>query len=134
MSRYPADTDFHETVEGVGNFVFARRTMRDEMRVAAEYSRLTEGVETPTPFLETIAGWIATLKVLTVAAPDGWDLDDMDPLDEDVYAKIGKVNKALRLREGQFRKAKGTPGQGTGQAAGGNDQLLVSPQVQPATE
>jgi hypothetical protein len=134
MSRYPADTDFHETVEGVGQFVFARRTMRDELRIASEYSRLTEGVETPTPFLETIAGWISTLKVLIVSAPAGWDMDEMDPLDEDVYAQISKVNKALRLREGQFRKAKGAPSQGPGQAAGGNDQLLVSPQVQPAAE
>lgn len=134
MNRTPADTDFHEEIPGVGHFVFARRTMRDEMRVAAEYSRLTEGVETPTPFLETIAGWIATLKVLIVSAPAGWDLDEMDPLDDDVYARIASVNKALRLREGQFRKAKGTPVQGSGQAAGGHDQLLVSPQVQPAAE
>ncbi|MFJ2528451.1 hypothetical protein [Pseudomonas helmanticensis] len=129
MSRTPSDTDFHEEIPGVGQFVFARRTMRDEMRIASEYSRLTEGVMTPTPFLATVAGWIATLKVLIVAAPDAWDLDEMDPLDEDAYNRIAKVNNALRQREGQFRKTKGTASKGAGQAPGGNDQLLVSPQV-----
>lgn len=134
MSRTPADTDFHQEVEGVGHFVFARRTMRDEMRIAAEFSRLTEGVETPTNFLATVAGWIATLKVLTVSAPDGWDLDEMNPLDDDVFARIGGVNKALRTREGQFRAPKGTAGQNGGQAAGGHDQLLVSSQVPAVTD
>lgn len=134
MSRTPADTDFHLEVEGVGHFVFAHRTMRDEMRIASEFSRLTEGVETPTPFLATVAGWISTLKVLTVSAPDGWDLDEMDPLDDAVFARIGSVNKALRKKEGQFRTPKGAAGQGSGKGPGGNDQLLVSPQVPAVTD
>lgn len=119
MNREPSDTDFHIDVEGVGNFMFARRTMRDEMRIASEYSRLTEGVMTPTPFLAAVAGWIATLKVLMVTGPKDWDLDEMDPLDEDVYKRISKVNKALRNKEGQFRKTKGTPGQEPGQGTVG---------------
>lgn len=134
MSRTPSDTDFHEDVPSVGQFVFARRTMRDEMRIASEYSRLTEGVMIPTPFLATVAGWIATLKVLIVSAPGGWDLDEMDPLDDDVYDKISKVNGALRRREGQFREKKGTGSKSTGQVPGGNDQLLVPAQVSPVTD
>lgn len=109
MNRTPADTDFHIDIEGIGNFVFARRTMRDELRIATEYSRLTEGVLTPTPWLSSVAGWIATLKVMTVSAPDGWDLEGMDPLDEAVYGRIGRVNTELRIKEGHFRKAKGAP-------------------------
>lgn len=106
MARTPAPTDFHVDVDGVGHFTFAKRTMRDEMRIAAEYSRLTEGVETPTTYLELVAGWLSTLAVLTVQAPDGWDLDSMDPLDEDTYARLMRVHAALREKEASFRGVK----------------------------
>src|SRR5690349_9577176 len=109
-NRIPSPTDFHVTIEGIGNFSFALRMMRDELKIAAEFSRLTEGVETPTPYLSTIAGWIASLKVLIVSCPDGWlktldgrptsNLDEIDPLDEDTYAKLMKVHSALREKEG----------------------------------
>lgn len=104
--RTPAPTDFHLDVEGVGHFVFAKRTMRDEMRIAAEFSRLTEGVTTPTTYLELVAGWLSALTVLTVQAPDGWDLETMDPLDEDTYAQLMRVHAALREKEGSFRGVK----------------------------
>ena len=42
-------------------------------------------VGSPEYFLSQVGGWISPLKVLTVSAPDGWDLDGMDPLDEDTY-------------------------------------------------
>lgn len=103
-NRAPASTDFHLDVDGVGHFVFAKRTMRDEMRIAAEYSRLTEGVETPTPYLDTVAGWMATLKVLTVSAPHNWDPETMDPFEPESEERILKVYAALRVKEGSFRK------------------------------
>lgn len=103
MSRIPSPTDFQIPVDGIGTFTFARRRMRDEMAIAAEFSRLTEGVETPTPYLASVAGWISTIKVLTVEAPEGWDMDSMDPLDEDTYAKLVKVHTALREKEASFR-------------------------------
>lgn len=105
-NRTPNATDFTITVDGIGAFTFGRRSMRDELSIAAEFSRLTEGVETPTPYLATVAGWISTLKVLTVNAPDGWDIDAMDPLDEDTYAKLLKVHASLREKEGSFRSGK----------------------------
>lgn len=114
MSRAPAATDFFVDVEGVGRFVFAKRTMRDELRIAAEYSRLTEGVETPTEFLSTIAGWISTLKALEVEAPHGWDIDDMDPFEDESHQKIFKVYAELRVKEGSFRKAKNPGSEGNG--------------------
>lgn len=103
MSRLPAATDFHVPVDGIGTFSFAKRMMRDELRIAAEFSRLTEGVDSPTPFLATVAGWISQLRVLTVDAPDGWDLDALDPLDPESYAKLLKVHGALREKEDSFR-------------------------------
>lgn len=107
-------TTYTITVDGVGTFTFAKRSMRSNLAIAAEYSRLTEGVENPVPFLDTVATWMSTLKVLTVAAPDGWVLDDMDPEDEDTYTKLGRVYGALRNKEGSFRR----PADPLGQAAG----------------
>jgi hypothetical protein len=103
MSRVPSPTDFQVSVDGIGTFTFARRRMRDEMAIGAELSRLTEGVTTPTAFLALVAGWISTIKVLTVEAPSGWNIDEMDPLDEDSYAKLAQVHAALRAKEESFR-------------------------------
>lgn len=103
MNRIPSPTDFQCTVDDIGTFTFAQRRMRDELAIAAEVSRLTEGVPMPTAFLSQVAGWISTIKVLTVHAPDGWDPEALDPLDEDSYAKLLKVHSALREKEDSFR-------------------------------
>lgn len=96
--------DFTVEVEDIGTFVFARRTMRDEFRIQAEYSRLTEGVPVPALHLFQTATQVATLKVLTVEAPDDWNIDAMDPLDEASYDKLDRVHAALRDKEDTFRK------------------------------
>jgi hypothetical protein len=110
--QYPVD------VEGIGTFFFAKRTMRHEFKIQAEYSRLTEGVETPTANLEIMAGIFSTLRVLTMRAPDGWDLDSLDPLDERDYARAIRVHAALREKEGSFRRKQADPGAGAGQGDG----------------
>lgn len=134
MSRLPNINDFTVPVEGIGAFTFARRKLRDEMAIGSEYSRLTEGVDTPTPWLEAVAGWISTLKVLTVKAPDGWDIDELDPLDPDSYAKLRKVHSALREKEGSFRSAGKKGSQAEGQGVGGDDGVRIPPSVQPAAD
>lgn len=106
--RPPSPTDFSIDVDGVGNFAFARRTLRDEARISVEYSRLTEGVATPTEDLVLLASWMSALTVLTSKAPEGWDIETMDPLDPDTYTNLGKVYAALREKEGSFRR-KPTP-------------------------
>ena len=136
MSRQPRDpspTDFTITVDGVGPFTFARRLMRDELSIAAEFSRICEGVETPNEFLLTVGSWMATLRVLTVHAPDGWDLDAMDPLDNETYARLFKVYSALRAKEGSFRR-KSAAGKGDGAGVGQDAAVLDPPQVQPAAD
>jgi hypothetical protein len=134
MSRQPAATDFFVDVPNVGTFSFARRTLRDELKIAAEYSRLTEGVETPTEWLEYVATWISALKVLTVTAPDGWDIDTMDPLDQDTYGKLGAVHTLLREKEQSFRSGSSKAGQAAGKADRDVDRVLVSPQVQSGAD
>lgn len=128
--RDPSKTDFKVPVEGVGDFVFAKRMMRDELAIQVEYSRIIQGVE-PTEWLALVAGWIASLKVLTVFAPSDWDIDEMDPLDKDTYAKLAKVHGALVEKESSFRRKPGVGVQEGGQGAGGDDPVLVSPEVQP---
>lgn len=120
-------SDYQVTVDGIGVFTFAQRTLRDDIAVAAEYSRLTEGVETPTDWLAYMSGCIAALKVLTVEAPDGWDLEEIDPLSDDGYASIMRVHTAMRSAEARFRGQPKASGQGNGGDAG----VLVQEEVQP---
>lgn len=102
MARNRAPTDFRVPVDGIGDFVFGKRTMKDEIAVQVEFARMINGVE-PTAWLNAVCGWLSALKVLTVSAPEDWDLDTMDPLDEDTYAKLGKVFDALSQKEQSFR-------------------------------
>lgn len=110
MSRRPQLSDFIVPVDGVGNFTFGKRTMADEIKIQVEYARIIEGVE-PTEWLSRVGGWISTLKVLTVRAPEGWDIDEMDPLDEKVYEDMMLVYLALRSREDTFRRKPGAAGE-----------------------
>lgn len=103
MPRITKETDFAVTVDGVGSFTFGRRTMRDEISIQVEYARLIDGVE-PTAWLQAVCGWLSVLKVLTVRAPDGWDLDEMDPLEDETYAKLSRVYESLIDKERSFRR------------------------------
>lgn len=131
MTRPTSDTDFDVYVDDIGNFRFAKRTMRDEIKIQVEYARMIDGVE-PTEWLALICGWMAALKVLTVKAPEGWDFDNMDPLDTDTYNRIGKVHRFLRDRETGARKGAGKALPPDGQGARGDSGVLVPEEVRPA--
>jgi len=109
MAREAQKTDFSVDVEGVGTFVFARRTMRDEIKIQREFARIIDGVE-PTAWLATVGGWIADLSVLTVEAPEGWNIEELDPLDDETYAKLARVHTQLRDKERSFRGQSATGG------------------------
>ena len=104
MPRAAAPGDFQVTYDGLGTFTFARRTMRDEFAIAAEYSRLTEGVQTPTDFLHYYARAFSTINVLQVVGPDGWNVEKLDPQEDASYAQLIGVFDALRAQEADFRK------------------------------
>jgi len=133
MSRIPSPTDFSVEVEGVGTFVFGRRKLADEVKIHVEYARMTEAV-TPTPWLDNVATWVSTLRVMTVVAPPGFVIDEMDPFDEGTYERLARVYKALIDKEGSFRRGPAEAGKAGGQAAGEDVGVLVSPQVQPGAE
>src|SRR3546814_15237920 len=96
MATPSASSSFTFNVEGIGPFTFRHRNLRIELSIQAEFSRICEGVETPNAFLQLVGDRVATLRVLTVKAPEGWDLDSMDPLDDESYTKLGRVFEALR--------------------------------------
>lgn len=102
MARSPSTTDFSIDVDGVGSFTFGRRAFRDELKTQVEYARIIEGVQ-PTPWLHAVATWISDLKVLTVRAPEGWDIEAMDPFDDQTYADLMKVHGGLLEKERSFR-------------------------------
>jgi hypothetical protein len=120
MSRAPGKTDYQVHIEEIGTFTFARRTMRDQFRIQAEIARLTEGVSPVPDDLNIAASAVATIKTLTVVAPDGWDIDAMDPLEEDTYQKLVSVFGALRAREESFRSGSKAAGEAAGKGAGGD--------------
>lgn len=131
MARQPKPTDFRVAVPDVGDFVFGKRTMRDEISTQVEYARVLDGVS-PTPWLEAVVGAIADLSVLTVKAPDGWDIDAMEPHDPETYAKLIAVHRGLLEKERHFRGAAAKTDQAGGQGAVGDDRVSVPAPVQPA--
>jgi hypothetical protein len=100
---------FDVEVDGVGTFVFRHRTIRDQFRIEAEASRVMGGPCDDTA-LETGAVAFATLLVLTVEAPTGWDLEGFDPLDPAATARIFDVARRLREVEATFRAGAGGKG------------------------
>lgn len=117
MARKADVSDFRVSVEGIGSFVFARRKMSDEIAIQVEYARIIDGVQ-PTEWLSLVAGWLSALKVLTVKAPEGWDIDEMDPLDEATYANLGQVYTALTDQERSFRTGAKANSQGNREESG----------------
>lgn len=116
MDREAKESDFVVQVEGIGSFTFGKRTMRDEIAIQVEYARIIDGVE-PTTWLSVVGGWISALRVLTVRAPAGWDIDELDPLDNDTYAKMKRVHEALTEKERSFRRKPQAMGEAGREAA-----------------
>jgi hypothetical protein len=104
--RSPLPTDFFVDVDQLGTFRFAKRKMSDEIAIQRLYSEYTGGV-TPTVWLLTLGEYLSTIRALLVESPDGWDIDNLDPLEDETYEQIGRVFVALREREETFRKGAG---------------------------
>lgn len=132
--RNPSRNDYEVPVEGIGNFTFARRAIGDELKIQAEYARINDGVSQPTPWLYSLATWFSALRVLMVKAPDGWSLEELDPLEDESYAKIKQVYEAMREKEDSFRRKPGAGSKAPGQGDGKDGGVLVPEEVQPPAE
>ena len=128
-----ANPTFVVAVDDIGTFTFRHRTMRLEMAIQAEYSRLTEAVPTPTLWLDTVSTWLSELKILTERAPEGWDLEAMDPLEDETYQRLQTVHAKLREKEGSFR-GKVAAGAQDGAAGGAVAAVPVEAAVQHAAD
>jgi hypothetical protein len=129
MARAASISDFVVPVDDIGSFTFGRRNFRGQIASDIEFARLTEGVTTIDEVLEMFCRAMADLKTFTVQAPADWDVDELDPFDQDSYAKVLKVWGALRDKEAAFRQGTGTDGKAGGQGAGGDGGVVVPPTV-----
>jgi hypothetical protein len=101
-------------VDGVGAFTAKRRTMLTEIEIAAEANRLVGGQEELSEWLRGLVMTVATLKVQIVKAPDGFDLEELDPDDPDSYALMQQVYRAVKAKEADFRSGKRATGKSEG--------------------
>jgi hypothetical protein len=99
---YPVD------VEGIGTFVFRRRTMEHRYAIAALALKIMGagggGGETPHLGVLQSTEKMAELQLLCVSGPDGWDIDALDPLDDEDCSKFEAVHKRFREAEETFRR------------------------------
>ena len=116
---------FVVSVPDVGVFEIRKRTLRVQMGIHAELNRLTEGAP-----LATLSDWfidlcslVAELKGLIAKAPDGWSMDDIDPLD-DGYDRLRVVYRAIRIQEDSFR-AKAKRPEEESPSTGGQPAMVV---------
>jgi hypothetical protein len=91
MSKLP--NTFTVDIEGVGKFIFKRRTMEREFSIQAQVQRISGG--------EQLTGTM--LSMVRAEAPEGWDIDGMDALDDESYLRIADVFSALRTAEDAAR-------------------------------
>lgn len=90
-------------VEGVGDFVFRKRMLKDQITIQANASRMLGGPVDDAE-LRSFVHALATIQCLTVQAPADWKPEDMDPLETEETAKLWDVHEALRVAEEKFRK------------------------------
>lgn len=125
--------DFKVPVDDVGTFVFGHKSVADQIKIEAEYARLTEGVEIVPRFLHVLSTALADIKVMAVTVPDGWDINAMDGEDDDNYQKIVDVRSAYRKKVDEFRAKPAVASPPAGEGDGGDGGALVPPEVPAAT-
>jgi hypothetical protein len=104
-------------VDGVGSFECRRRTMRVEVARQAEFCRLTEGLQSIPEEFAGVCNFLAYLKVMIAKGPDGWDVDDVDPEDQEQLKKLREVHAAIQTAERRFRAGAKSDGQGSGEVS-----------------
>lgn len=131
--RIESSNDFPVVVEGIGTFMFGYRKLADELRIQVEYARITEGVQA-TVWLFNLATYMSALRILMVKSPAGWDLEELDPLDEDTFIQLERVFNALRAKEDDFRPHLRKASKAPSQVDVPDNGVLVPSEVQSAAE
>jgi len=99
------DRTYPVSVDGVGDFIFRRRIMRDQFRIHADTMRILGGPVSDAMLWNSAAA-MATIGVLMVSGPTrDWNVETLDPLDADDVATLYKVHGRLLGEEETFRRA-----------------------------
>lgn len=99
-----APKTFTVDVPEIGTFTFKKRRVPEQVQLESLSLEYTNGQRQEDSHLANMAHVFATLSVLMVKAPDGFDLDEMDPLDAADTDRMWAVWKELRDTEAAFRK------------------------------
>lgn len=98
-----SEQTFDVEVREIGTFTFRKRTPKLSMRcVAAAIDFIGEPARTP--WQGQVGDVFGTLKTLLVRAPEGFDIEALDPLEPADLAKAQVVWGALRETEARFRQ------------------------------
>lgn len=97
------DRNFTVTVPDIGSFTFRKRRVPDQVKIEAMALKFTDGPTDDAELRHIAMAW-ATLSTLTVEGPKGWDLEEIDPLEQSDTDKMWAVWRALRKQEDTFRK------------------------------
>lgn len=108
------DTEtFEVEVENEGHFVFRRRNLRIGFAIMAEQARILgpaprDDIEEgdPEDILGQLVSVYSMLKHQIVEAPDGWDIDAMDPQDNASYRRMTAVWVQMRQKEEEMKGRK----------------------------
>lgn len=92
-------------VDGIGEFEFRKRNFNDEATIEMATRHMLGGAAlSGDDELRRFCRAISTLRILLVTKPDGWDLEELDPLDPDDVGSAMRAFGGLRAAEDEFRK------------------------------
>jgi hypothetical protein len=99
---------FKLDVDGIGDFMFREKSFRDQVKIESMASEiLGRSIVNMRPDelgLAAVALGFAHLSVLTVDAPAGWDLEKLDPVEEESAEKVMQVYGRLKEELARFRR------------------------------
>lgn len=90
-------------VDGVGQFEFHHRTLTLQVGVEAILNRMLDGPVSDEKLLY-VARAISTVKKLAIKWPEGFDLEAIDPIDENEVGSVLKAYGGLLEAEANFRR------------------------------
>lgn len=101
--RAAAETDFTIPLPEVGDFVFARRTMGDMIKIRSAYLKLI-GEDENDWQMDVFCGFSAAYSILIVSCPEGWaDIVKLD-LNSVGVDKVYELSRLLAEKESSFRR------------------------------
>jgi hypothetical protein len=140
---------FPVSVPGIGDFIFRKRRVRDQVWIEADALKTFGGLAPAKPLLPddqtdwtdedhvAVARWLGeaslwelaialpSVERLTVTAPPGWNLDGIDPLERDQTQPLLTVYRSLRKTEDTFRTKPPSNGAAEGVGVKSDGGVLV---------